>query len=580
MVNQKLEWLDCHWGHMRQDGAVEFAEALLYATKLKHLDLGWNGFGDMIPCNQIAEALKSKTCSLEFLDLSHNRMNEQSAFLVAGPLEFNKSLTKLVLDGNPVGQSGCRRLMNSCLGFKNSLETQEKDDRTVEVSLKDCSFGMVNPSSFDPSEPAGEYVFDMADPYSRLVVRDLLKIEAMGKGQFQRHSVTLDWEPYNLKKMTDFDREAEVPDSGEFGFRFVSLRKPPWAGGETELSTTVFDSLRKHFEDNSKPRQGEHRLGKIPYLQVLITADTVFSYKQAAELIVLLLHREERVNFLAEIYHKFSEPDGNKRLAKDFLTESEQRQLKLLLGPTAFAFTPNNPTGHHHLDLSTKEERDVGIKILDARNGNQEKIQALNEKMSTRQGGPRDQIEMCWLTASLNGGHLKYERHLQMPRHGILELDFVTLLKPQDIDPKAEAIDDKEWAKFLDDVQDCESLFEAVGEFRELSNTKIFKVKHVVEMLRFVDDKGEMLRSRPNTPDQPGRKRQRTLDMEKYRVEVCVVAFARTLDYYGFFGIYGMYKTQLARSERHQLSERIGFCSVFPLLVSPFRVDSAVSKTC
>ena len=82
---------------------------------------------------------------------------------------------------------------------------------------------------------------------------------------------------------------------------------------------------------------------------------------------------------------------------------------------------------------------------------------------------------------------------------------------------------------------------------------------------RFVDDKGEMLRSRPNTPDQPGRKRQRTLDIEKYRVEVCVVAFARTLDYYGFFGIYGMYKTQLARSERHQLSERIGSSLLFRL---------------
>jgi len=299
--------------------------------------------------SEIANALKLPTCKLEYIDLSHNRMNEQSAFLVAGPLEFNKSLVKLIMDGNPVGQSGCRRIMASCLGFKNSLESQEKDERTVELSLKDCGFGMVNASAFDPSEPAGEYMFDMSDPYSRLVVRDLLKIEAMGKGQFQRHTVTLDWEPYNLKKMTSFEHEAEVPDCGEMAFRFVSLRKPPWAGGDTELHETVFGSLVQHFSDNSKVPMGEHRMGKIPYLQVLITADTIFSYQQAGALLDQLLTSEERVSFLVEIYHKFNEADGNKRLAKEMLTPSEYKRLMALLGPTAFAFTPNNPTGHHRL---------------------------------------------------------------------------------------------------------------------------------------------------------------------------------------------------------------------------------------
>jgi hypothetical protein len=293
--------------------------------------------------------------------------------------------------------------MQSCMGFKNNLETQQKDERTVDLSLRDCSFGMVSASAFDPSEPAGEYMFDMSDPYSRLVVRDLLKIEAMGKGQFQRTTVTLNWEPYNLKKMVSFEEEAEVPEEGEFGFRFVSLRKPPWAGGDTELHNTVFSSLMEHFTNNSKLQPGEHRMGKVEYLRVLITADTVFSYEQAAALIVHLLTSEEKVNFMLEIYHKFNDPDGNKRCAKEYMTESEQRQLKLLLGPTAFAFTPNNPTGHHRLDLSTKEERDIGIKILDARNGNEEVLNKYKDALKARIGGPRDHFELCWLNAHLNG---------------------------------------------------------------------------------------------------------------------------------------------------------------------------------
>jgi hypothetical protein len=85
------------------------------------------------------------------------------------------------------------------------------------------------------------------------------------------------------------------------------------------------------------------------------------------------------------------------------LTESEQRHLKLLLGPTAFAFTPNNPTGHHRLDLSLKEERDIGIKILDARNGNEQVLKEYTETVNARSGGPRDHFELCWLNAHLDG---------------------------------------------------------------------------------------------------------------------------------------------------------------------------------
>ena len=68
----------------------------------------------------------------------------------------------------------------------------------------------------------------------------------------------------------DFDVEAEVPEQGELYFRFVSLRKPPWAGGDTELHHTVFDALKEHFSNNTKPLAGEHRVGKIEFLQVCL----------------------------------------------------------------------------------------------------------------------------------------------------------------------------------------------------------------------------------------------------------------------------------------------------------------------
>lgn len=88
--------------------------------------------------SELGESLKNKDWPIEYLDISHNRMSEKAAFLIAGPLEYNKSLKKLIMDGNPVGQGGCRRIMNSCLGFKNSGLEQEKSENMVEVSLKDC----------------------------------------------------------------------------------------------------------------------------------------------------------------------------------------------------------------------------------------------------------------------------------------------------------------------------------------------------------------------------------------------------------------------------------------------------------
>jgi hypothetical protein len=152
---------------------------------------------------------------------------------------------------------------------------------------------------------------------------------------------------------------------------------------------------------------------------------------------------------------------------------------------------------------------------------------------------------------------LRYERHLQLPRHGILELDFVSLLKPQDIEgPDVAAIQDSEWQNFLHDIRDAESLFEVVAEFRELSNTKVFKCKHIKEYLNFLNEKCEQLKSKSST--QVG-----NVDLMKYRVEVCIIAFARTVDYLGFFGIHGMYKTDISRAERQQLMERIHMLNMF-----------------
>jgi hypothetical protein len=252
---------------MRGEGAHAFASALKSAEKLTHLDLGWNGFGDLMVSNSLAEVMRMPTCKLVHVDLSHNRIVESSAGLIAEALEGNKSLKTLNLDSNPIGKIGRRRIMSVSISSSTrvSAEAEEVDTR-CQVSLVDCDVGCVNPNSFDPAEPAGEYTFDMADPYSRLLIRDLLKIEAMGKGQFQRQTTYFNGKIFNLKKMESLDDDFGLPEAGEMTFRYVSTRKP--ASFDDTLDDHIFQAILAHFSDNSKSKIGEHRMGKLEFFKV------------------------------------------------------------------------------------------------------------------------------------------------------------------------------------------------------------------------------------------------------------------------------------------------------------------------
>jgi len=175
-----LKTLDCHWGHIRTSGAVIFAEGLAYSNSLQNLNLAYNGFGDIVPCAALCEALGRDRCSVVNLDLTCNRIGEKAACLLAAKaIAVSLSLELVKLDKNPIGRSGCKRLMAASMGAageqqaiglrsptgqtspqggrsplssrdalraqrksaERSLEGREEngDDVRVEISLKDCS---------------------------------------------------------------------------------------------------------------------------------------------------------------------------------------------------------------------------------------------------------------------------------------------------------------------------------------------------------------------------------------------------------------------------------------------------------
>jgi len=65
-----------------------------------------------------------------------------------------------------------------------------------------------------------------------------------------------------------------------------------------------------------------------------------------------MLHsaRQVRAHFLSKCFHKIVESARNKEIL-EWCSEAERKNLEKLLGAVSFAFTPNNPTGFHKLDL-------------------------------------------------------------------------------------------------------------------------------------------------------------------------------------------------------------------------------------
>ena len=68
------------------------------------------------------------TASIEYLNLSNNAIDEQGAFLLAGGLETNCKLKRLVLDHNQLTQPGARAIQMSGV----------RDDHAIVISMLDC----------------------------------------------------------------------------------------------------------------------------------------------------------------------------------------------------------------------------------------------------------------------------------------------------------------------------------------------------------------------------------------------------------------------------------------------------------
>lgn len=298
-----LAVLNCSWGQMRGKSALVFAQSLVLARGLVHLNLSWNGLGDPNVVGAVAELIGSVRCKLEYLDMSHCRMDGRAAHLLAGRLVLNKGLKHLILDGNPLGASGVRRLVSTCMAPNADLErVGSEEDSEIHLSVKDCSISSeASLHIFNPAEPAGHYVLDMSEPYSQSVVESLLRIETLGRGAFDRNSMTLAGKAYALNRHTDLETTPSTPKEGEMVFTFEAREVPASTilGDGMGLPGRVHQRLMKLFA--GKEISFETGLDRLGFLQLVISEHSEVKLQQAVELLSHLVNEGDRVSFVSQV---------------------------------------------------------------------------------------------------------------------------------------------------------------------------------------------------------------------------------------------------------------------------------------
>jgi hypothetical protein len=223
--------LDLSWNYIARAGASAIGKSLATNTSLTTLNLAHNQFGTH--GQQIGASLFVNKTLLN-LDLSHNSLNGFVGMVIGDCMNTNTTLQHLTLEGNALGQSGGRAIVQAV----TSCVCQCK------LALKGCSFmedwvfDRNRPSSFSP------YTLDMGQPYQRTIMHELCTImkqrpgckmveasftpapELVGEegkqklkaGRMKTTKIEYD---EGSKKVTEGGSVFKLPADGVYAFRFV-----------------------------------------------------------------------------------------------------------------------------------------------------------------------------------------------------------------------------------------------------------------------------------------------------------------------------------------------------------------------
>jgi hypothetical protein len=381
---------------------------------------------------------------LRDLNLSNNVVDIQGAYMLAGGLESNCVLERLVLDHNFLTQTGARAVQMAGV----------RPEHVMQISMLECGISQRNAAHFDPTEPGGLYKLDLSTEYSRHVVKALVRVVLAGNGLFMPSPpLTINGKLYKKfwvsRPKTAIAQGSQSPGGGARGaggagegspaavqaalaclpekgileFTFGSLYKPPAIGAK--LATQLHEKLLRELSNSNLTVPG------IRDVLVSVLHGNVLTCQQVSELLTLNNDAEYRLTVLHAVFNKISDPQHRPALLAATSSPAERQRLKQQVGAACWVFSALNPTGHYSLNLNRPMQRELALALMAF--NNQEKIleDEILKQAQHRVGGPRDKsLARTWRNSKLDNEPFAYSNTRALPRNGTLVVDFVQISKP------------------------------------------------------------------------------------------------------------------------------------------------------
>ena len=339
---------------------------------------------------------------MQFLDLRSNNIQEKTAVVFAENLFSNKTLSKLILDDNPLGRLGICALMAT--------------PSEVFLSIENCTFK--EQGSFNPESPNGYYRLDLSKAYDRAIVGSLQRLAAADQGENWKNE-KLNGVPFNFPE--DDIEEWEIPEKGILEVTYVATPKADAAKKESNSRIASDETCQRlaRFIDKQPNNAAK--------AEVIHTACAYFFFNalQLEALTSRILARQLKLDAVVSGWVRTVESTSHlRKWVEGWLTSPEQEALAEKLGPLLY-FETELPSGHYALDLADPRGQHIAANLQ--RMGNAErqkrKKRELPDTSSTHNYGP---WRNCYYSLSNSPSVSQWD----IPTRGVFRLDYFSATRP------------------------------------------------------------------------------------------------------------------------------------------------------
>lgn len=458
-----LTELDVSWNSICRSGAVAIGVALRTNTNLRTLNIGMNRCGDQ-GGEQLAASMEINTTLTE-LDLSRNAIGGASAVSFGFFLRKNRSLRCLQLQDNNLGPVGAKALARAiALGSPCEIHMSVHDFESGSGGGSNCAvaggatFDAAFPSLSSPFElklTDSPYAFavasellDAAMLYGRCILSDIAFIDDLSDKKPKRTALVVDADNRCLRDPSAGAKQWKLPTYGVFcaTAKFtppdISRLALPFAQGSPE-EESAYMGLIRIIRRGMSPRE-------TACLLDLALSDLYLTTSQAAFVFTHLKSLMDPVEIIGRLWPCLTDGENAFAFLQAHLQAADQRRLIDRFGMSTIQFTTANPTGHWSLDMNDARQRKIAVwftmlNALDAASTTQLHAKRVDPSQYGR--------NFYWRNVRHNQTKLRLTHDFfdRLPRSGILELDYASPVRHEDVGSPPE-LTDEELAELLSQI--------------------------------------------------------------------------------------------------------------------------------